>query len=153
MEPSEDRLVGLCLVEASVSQGAAEPCLEVASVAQRAADQLGGAAYREAASAAPRPSIDPAVEVDWGASLWEVAVPSLVGAYLEIQEVLWGLAFHPEDQAAQDLASVDREASPLVRGLEGLEDLEDLASLDHRPCHREDPASVDFAQTASTLRS
>ena len=148
MEPSEDRLVGLCLVEASVSQGAAEPCLEVASVAQRAADQLGGAAYREAASAAPRPSIDPAVEVDWGASLWEVAVPSLVGAYLEIQEVLWGLAFHPEDQAAQDLASVDREAS-LVRGLEGLED---LASLDHRPCHREDPASVDFAQTASTLR-
>ena len=152
MEPSEDRLVGLCLVEASVSQGAAEPCLEVASVAQRAADQLEGAAYREAASAAPRPSNDPAVEVDWGASLWEVAVPSLVGAYLEIQEVLWGLAFHPEDQAAQDLASDDQEAS-LVRGLGGLEDLEDLASLDHRPCHREDPASVDFAQTASTLRS
>ena len=91
-------------------------------------------------------------------------MPSLVRAYLEIQEVLGPgfRAFHPEDQAAQEHASVD-QASLVGAYLEvqaaqdlaslGQEDREDRPYRQERPYRQGVPALVDSVQTASTLRS
>ena len=79
-------------------------------------------------------------------------MPSLVRAYLEIQEVLGAgvRAFHPEDQAAQEHASVDQAAqehasadrASLVDAYLDVQAEQDLASLgqedrEDRPYRRE----------------
>lgn len=141
-------------MEASVFQGAAEPCLEAAWAFQ-AADLLVGPflEIQEDQAESTHPSDDPA-EVDCTRLIRaarEVVVPSL-----EIQEVLGVRAFHPEDQAAQEHASVDRAS--LVDAYLEVQAEQDLASLgqedrEDRPYRREALALVDSAQTASTLRS
>ena len=95
-------------VEASVFQGAEEPCLEAAWAFQ-AVDRLVGAILeiQEDQAASTHPSDDP-VEVDCTRLIR--AVQGVVVPSLEIQEVLGARAFHPEDQAAQEHASVDQAA-------------------------------------------
>ena len=122
-------------VEASVFQGAEEPCLEAAWAFQ-AVDRLVGAILeiQEDQAASTHPSDDP-VEVDCTPLIR--AVQGVVVPSLEIQEVLGARAFHPEDQAAQEHASVDQAAqehasvdrASLVDAYLDVQAEQDLASL------------------------
>ena len=135
-------------VEASVFQGAEEPCLEAAWAFQ-AVDRLVGAILeiQEDQAASTHPSDDP-VEVDCTHLIR--AVQGVVVPSLEIQEVLGVRAFHPEDQAAQEHASVDQAAqehasadrASLVDAYLDVQAEQDLASLgqedrEDRPYRRE----------------
>ena len=122
-------------VEASVFQGAEEPCLEAAWAFQ-AVDRLVGAMLeiQEDQAASTHPSDDP-VEVDCTRLIR--AVQGVVVPSLEIQGVLGVRAFHPEDQAAQEHASVDQAAqehasvdrASLVDAYLDVQAEQDLASL------------------------
>jgi hypothetical protein len=164
VEPSEDQLAVPCLEEALASRVAADrlavPYLEAELAFLAELGQQVGP-YPGVASACP--SVDPVAEVDYsrpirvvqGAFHRAAAVPCLVGAplvgaSLEIQEVLGDRAFHPEGQTVHGHAFVDRAS--LVPGAEGLEGLASLGRED-LPCHREVPALADSVQIASTLRS